>query len=58
MFYVIMLVLGLFFIYTLRDALLILQERRDRREMMEEKLGRSCTNYIIIQNNENCKRAG
>lgn len=58
MFYLLVLVLGLMFIYTLRDAILVLQERRERAEEMENRHATTPADYIIIQNKENCKRAG
>ncbi len=54
LFYILILALGLMFIYTLRDALLELQNRRDAKA---EAL-KLHTDYIIIHNGENCKRAG
>ncbi len=56
--YVICLALGLYFIYALRDALLILQDRRDMRRSGEKSPKAPASDYIIIQNKENCKRAG
>lgn len=58
MFYFLILALGLMFIYSLRDALLILQNRRDKKAVSDEIARRSqCDEYIILQNGGDCKRA-
>lgn len=51
--YFVILALGLYFIYALRDALLILQNRRDAKAALQEK---SASDYIITQNVPQCKR--
>ena len=51
--YFVILALGLFFIYSLRDGLLILQNRRDAKAAMQEK---AVSTYIIQQNSAQCKR--
>lgn len=51
--YFVILALGLYFIYALRDALLILQNRRDAKAALQEK---TASAYIIAQNGEQCKR--
>lgn len=50
--YFVILALGLFFIYALRDALLILQNRRDARAARVQ----NTSAYIITQNSAECKR--
>ena len=58
MFYFLILALGLMFIYSLRDALLILQNRRDKKAVSDEIARRpQCDEYIILQNGGDCKRA-
>ena len=51
--YFVILALGLYFIYALRDALLILQNRRDEKAALQEK---TASEYIIQQNPAQCKR--
>lgn len=53
-FYFVILALGLYFIYALRDLLLVLQDRRDAKLAAERKCGEAIT--IIQQNCEQCKR--
>lgn len=52
-FYFVMLALGLYLIYALRDGLLVLQNRRD---LKLERQQRETPKYIIQQNEEQCKR--
>lgn len=53
-YYFVSLALGLFFIYSLRDMLLVIQNRRDARIVREEA---ECADRVIIQQNrENCNR--
>ena len=57
--YFVILALGLMFIYSLRDALLILQNRRDERESRKAAASGSAQTspvYIIQQNPAECKR--
>lgn len=51
--YFVMLALGLYFIYSLRDGLLILQNRRDTKEALHRK---NESLNIIPQKEEYCKR--
>ena len=51
--YFVILALGLIFIYSLRDGLLILQNRRDAKLAMREE---NISEYIITQNASQCKR--
>ncbi len=60
-FYIITLILGLMFIYTLRDLLLLLQNRRDEKAAISEKraaekAAKEASAYIIAQNERQCKR--
>lgn len=50
--YFVILALGLIFIYSLRDGLLILQNRRDAKAARLK----STSTYIIAQNSAECKR--
>lgn len=51
--YFLILGLGLYFLYALRDGLLILQNRRDaKRELTPDS--RTTSSYIIQQNPSNC----
>ena len=60
--YFVSLALGLFFIYSVRDMLLVLQNRRDakaaRAAALEHEQSMPNTNiaYIIQQNQAQCKR--
>lgn len=54
MIYIVTLALGLYFIYALRDMLLILQNRRDAKLAAQQIEAESDT--IIQQNHEHCKR--
>lgn len=51
--YFVILALGLFFIYSLRDGLLILQNRRDAKAAIQDKIA---SEYIITQNASQCKQ--
>lgn len=51
--YLVAFALGLIFIYSVRDGLLILQNRHDAKVMMQEK---AMSEYIITQNEQQCKR--
>lgn len=53
-YYFVSLALGLFFIYSLRDMLLVIQNRRDARIAREE--AEYADRVIIQQNRENCNR--
>lgn len=51
--YFLILGLGLYLLYALRDGLLVLQNRRDaKKEAISE--GRTASTYIIQQNSSNC----
>ena len=54
MFYFVILALGLYFIYALRDFLLILQNRRDAKLAIKHEHAEVI--IIIQQNCEQCKR--
>lgn len=51
--YFLILGLGLFLLYSLRDGLLILQNRRDAKKQEIPKIS-SASSYIIQQNSSNC----
>ncbi len=53
-FYFVTLALGLYFIYSVRDLLLYLQNRRDEKLLREQAA--ECDKVIIQQNRENCNR--
>lgn len=51
--YFLILGLGLYLLYALRDGLLVLQNRRDaKKETISES--RAASTYIIQQNSSNC----
>ena len=56
MIYFIVLALGLLFIYSLRDGLLILQNRRDAARASRDARIENVSVNIIPQNEEYCKR--
>ncbi len=56
MIYFIVLALGLLFIYSLRDGLLILQNRRDAARASRDARLENVSANIIPQNEEYCKR--
>lgn len=50
--YFVVLGLGISFLYTLRDGLLVLQQRHDQRMLLESDNSKA----IITQNAEHCKQ--